>query len=73
MHGQHGRATANATGMLAGRTAGVLWTKQGPNKQRGQPVVQSQASAVEFPGGESMAGMQSRAVSAIRRRTWKTD
>ncbi|GAA2848668.1 histidine phosphatase family protein [Paenarthrobacter ilicis] len=30
------------------------------------PVVQSQPSAVVFPGGESMAGMQSRAVAAIR-------
>ncbi|TYD00703.1 MSMEG_4193 family putative phosphomutase [Arthrobacter echini] len=32
------------------------------------PVVQSQPSAVTFPGGESMAGMQARAVAAIRRR-----
>ena len=31
------------------------------------PVVQSQPSAVVFPGGESMAGMQARAVAAIRR------
>lgn len=30
-------------------------------------VVQSQPSAVVFPGGESMAGMQARAVAAIRR------
>ncbi|WP_298251873.1 histidine phosphatase family protein [uncultured Arthrobacter sp.] len=32
------------------------------------PMVQSQPSAVTFPGGESMAGMQTRAVAAIRRR-----
>ena len=31
------------------------------------PRVQSQPSAVVFPGGESMAGMQARAVAAIRR------
>ncbi|WP_291036709.1 MSMEG_4193 family putative phosphomutase, partial [Herbiconiux sp.] len=31
-------------------------------------VVQSQPSAVVFPGGESMAAMQARAVAAIRRR-----
>lgn len=31
-------------------------------------VVQSQPSAVVFPGGESMSGMQSRAVAAIRSR-----
>lgn len=31
------------------------------------PVVQSQPSAVVFPGGESMAGMQARSVAAIRR------
>lgn len=31
------------------------------------PVVQSHPSAVTFPGGESMAGMQARAVAAIRR------
>jgi probable phosphomutase (TIGR03848 family) len=30
------------------------------------PVVQSQPSAVTFPGGESMAAMQARAVAAIR-------
>ncbi|SMH43299.1 probable phosphomutase, MSMEG_4193 family [Rathayibacter oskolensis] len=30
-------------------------------------VVQSQPSAVVFPGGESLAGMQARAVGAIRR------
>lgn len=32
------------------------------------PLVQSQPSAVVFPGGESMAAMQARAVAAIRRR-----
>ncbi len=31
-------------------------------------VVQSQPSAVVFPGGESMAAMQARSVAAIRRR-----
>ena len=31
-------------------------------------LVQSQPSAVTFPGGESMAGMQARSVAAIRRR-----
>ncbi|MCS5722157.1 MSMEG_4193 family putative phosphomutase [Herbiconiux sp. CPCC 203407] len=31
-------------------------------------VVQSQPSAVVFPGGESMAAMQARAVAAVRRR-----
>lgn len=31
------------------------------------PVVQSQPSAVIFPGGESMAAMQARSVAAIRR------
>ena len=31
------------------------------------PVVQSQPSAVVFPDGESMAGMQARSVAAIRR------
>src|SRR6185312_2775951 len=31
------------------------------------PMVQSQPSAVVFPGGESMAAMQARAVAAIRR------
>jgi probable phosphomutase (TIGR03848 family) len=30
------------------------------------PVVQSQPSAVTFPGGESMAAMQARSVAAIR-------
>ena len=32
------------------------------------PMAQSQPSAVVFPGGESMAGMQARSVAAIRRR-----
>ncbi|MFF1830794.1 histidine phosphatase family protein [Paenarthrobacter sp. NPDC058040] len=31
------------------------------------PVVQTQPSAVVFPGGESMAAMQARSVAAIRR------
>ncbi|MFP3579031.1 histidine phosphatase family protein [Arthrobacter sp. SIMBA_036] len=31
------------------------------------PMVQTQPSAVVFPGGESMAGMQARSVAAIRR------
>ena len=31
------------------------------------PVVQSQPSAVVFPGGESLAAMQARSVAAIRR------
>lgn len=31
------------------------------------PTVQAQPSAVVFPGGESMAGMQARAVAAVRR------
>lgn len=31
------------------------------------PMVQSQPSAVVFPGGESMAAMQARSVAAIRR------
>jgi probable phosphomutase (TIGR03848 family) len=31
------------------------------------PVVQSQPSAVTFPGGESLAAMQARSVAAIRR------
>ena len=31
------------------------------------PMVQSQPSAVTFPGGESMAAMQARSVAAIRR------
>ncbi|GAA1486235.1 histidine phosphatase family protein [Brachybacterium fresconis] len=129
---RHGRTTANATGQLAGRTAGVrldqLGRKQAAltgdriaaapvvgvvssplerctetagaivERQKGAPpssvepelmecdygqwqgrqlsdlatedlwrVVQSQPSAAVFPGGESMAGMQARAVAAIRR------
>jgi probable phosphomutase (TIGR03848 family) len=31
-------------------------------------TVQTQPSAVEFPGGETMTGMQARAVAAVRRR-----
>ncbi len=31
------------------------------------PVVQTQPSAVVFPGGESMAAMQARSVAAVRR------
>jgi len=42
--------------MLSDLTAEDLW-----------PVVQSQPSAVVFPGGESMAAMQARSVAAIRR------
>ena len=129
---RHGRTTANATGLLAGRTPGVDLDDLGREQaartgeriaavpvaavvssplercaQTGQavvarqprttpsrveadltecdygrwqgrrlselaaedlwPVVQSQPSAVVFPGGESMAGMQARAVAAIRR------
>lgn len=129
---RHGRTTANATGLLAGRTAGVHLDDVGRDqaaltgdriaavpvarvvssplercaetalaivdRQSGAPassvdpeltecdygqwqgrrlsdlatedlwrVVQSQPSAVVFPGGESMAGMQARAVAAIRR------
>jgi probable phosphomutase (TIGR03848 family) len=129
---RHGRTTANATGVLAGRTAGVRLDGIGRAQairtaerlaviplvgvvssplercrqtaraildlQTGSPVtpldkgitecdygdwqgralsdlsreplwsvVQSQPSAVVFPGGESLAGMQSRAVSTIRR------
>ncbi|MGP5289987.1 MSMEG_4193 family putative phosphomutase [Brachybacterium tyrofermentans] len=129
---RHGRTTANATGLLAGRTAGVHLDDLGRDqaaltgeriaavpvvrvvssplvrceetaraiveRQNGaRPpsvesdltecdygqwqgrrlsdlasedlwrVVQSQPSAVVFPGGESMAGMQARAVAAIRR------
>jgi probable phosphomutase (TIGR03848 family) len=130
---RHGRTTANATGILAGRAAGVDLDETGRDQaactadrlaviplvavvssplercrqtaQRildrqavtpfapidddltecdyGQwtgrklselatedlwPRVQSHPSAVVFPGGESMAGMQARAVAAIRRR-----
>ncbi|MGY5766292.1 histidine phosphatase family protein [Brachybacterium sp. DNPG3] len=129
---RHGRTTANATGLLAGRTPGVslddagrdqaartadrivavpvakvvsspldrcLETAQAiTDRQAGAPsssvdaeitecdygtwqgrqltelakeelwrTVQAQPSAVTFPGGESMAGMQARAVAAIRR------
>ena len=36
-------------------------------KEKLWSTVQSQPSAVTFPGGESMAGMQARAVGAVRR------
>lgn len=129
---RHGRTTANATGLLAGRTPGVSLDDHGReqaartggriaavpvaavvasplercaqtarallDRQPGtvpslvdddltecdygqwqgralsdlatEPLwatVQTQPSAVVFPGGESMAGMQARAVAAIRR------
>ncbi|MBG6225099.1 putative phosphomutase (TIGR03848 family) [Arthrobacter sp. CAN_A2] len=129
---RHGRTTANATGLLAGRTVGVGLDQVGRDqaavtgdrlasvpvvgvvssplercqqtarfildRQAGTPyapidpdltecdygqwqgrllselatenlwpVVQSQPSAVTFPGGESMAAMQARSVAAIRR------
>ncbi|ATG53155.1 histidine phosphatase [Brachybacterium vulturis] len=129
---RHGRTTANATGLLAGRTAGVSLDRLGRDqatrtgdriadvpavrvvssplerctetartivdRQKGAPpssvdpeltecdygqwqgrrlsdlatedlwpVVQSHPSAVVFPGGESLAGMQARSVAAIRR------
>ncbi|MBM6621482.1 MSMEG_4193 family putative phosphomutase [Micrococcaceae bacterium RIT802] len=129
---RHGRTTANATGLLAGRAVGVNLDQIGRDqaaltgdriaavpvvavvsspldrcrqtaqlildRQTGAPhapvdpainecdygqwqgrplselakedlwtVVQSQPSAVVFPGGESMAGMQARSVAAIRR------
>ena len=129
---RHGRTTANATGLLAGRAVGVSLDQIGRDqaaltgdrlaavhvvgvvssplercqqtaqlildRQAGTPyapvdldltecdygqwqgrtlsdlatedlwpVVQSQPSAVVFPGGESMAGMQARSVAAIRR------
>ena len=129
---RHGRTTANATGLLAGRTPGVGLDDLGRDQAArtadriaGVPVVQvvssplercretaraiverqagaspssvedeltecdygewqgrrldelakeklwqtvqSQPSAVVFPGGESMTGMQARAVAAIRR------
>jgi probable phosphomutase (TIGR03848 family) len=129
---RHGRTTANATGVLAGRTAGVALDAVGRQqavrtaeriaavplaavvssplercrqtsralleRQTGTPetrieraitecdygewqgrtlvelakeplwrTVQANPSAVVFPGGESMQGMQSRAVAAIRR------
>lgn len=130
---RHGRTTANATGVLAGRAAGVELDQTGRDQAAltadrlaaiplvavvssplercretakhildrqahapdapvdvdliecdyGQwqgrsltelatedlwPLVQSQPSAVTFPGGESMAAMQARSVAAIRRR-----
>ncbi|TKV28825.1 MSMEG_4193 family putative phosphomutase [Arthrobacter sp. NamB2] len=130
---RHGRTTANASGLLAGRTPGVSLDDVGRDqaaatgariaavpvvgvvssplercrqtaqfildRQGGTPpslldddltecdygqwqgrtltdlateglwsVVQSQPSAVTFPGGESMATMQARSVAAIRRR-----
>jgi probable phosphomutase (TIGR03848 family) len=129
---RHGRTTANATGLLAGRAPGVDLDQAGREqaalagdrlavvplagvvssplercqqtaqlilaRQAGTPyapvepdltecdygqwqgrtlsdiatedlwsAVQSQPSAVTFPGGESMAAMQARAVAAIRR------
>ncbi|WP_066299522.1 histidine phosphatase family protein [Arthrobacter luteolus] len=129
---RHGRTTANASGLLAGRTPGVSLDDVGRDQadatgkrlavvplvgvvssplercrqtaqfilaqQQGTPhapvddaltecdygqwqgqtladlakedlwkVVQTQPSAVVFPGGESMAAMQARAVAAIRR------
>jgi probable phosphomutase (TIGR03848 family) len=129
---RHGRTTANATGLLAGRTPGVLLDQTGRDqaaatgsrlaavplvgvvssplercRQTAQlildlqtgapvtpveedltecdygdwqgrtlselaaeslwPVVQTQPSAVTFPGGEAMAAMQARSVAAIRR------
>ncbi|ASK67040.1 histidine phosphatase [Brachybacterium avium] len=129
---RHGRTTANATGLLAGRTPGVHLddlgrdqaaltgkriaavpvarvvtsplercaetaraiveqqsdappssvdpelTECGYGQWQGRQlsdlateelwrIVQSQPSAVVFPGGESMAGMQARSVAAIRR------
>lgn len=129
---RHGRTTANATGLLAGRTPGVglddlgreqaartgeriaavpvaamvssplercaqtahailerqaettpslveadltecdygQWQGRKLSELAAEPLwstVQSQPSAVVFPGGESMAGMQARAVAAIRR------
>ncbi len=129
---RHGRTTANATGVLAGRTPGVSLDQVGLDqaartgerlaavpvvgvvssplercrqtarfildRQTGAPhapvdpdltecdygqwqgralkelaaeglwsVVQSQPSAVTFPGGESMAAMQARSVAAVRR------
>lgn len=129
---RHGRTTANATGLLAGRAVGVSLDPAGReqaaltgdrlaavpvvgvvssplercqetaqlivDRQTGTPcssvdpdltecdygqwqgrmisdlakedlwpIVQTQPSAVVFPGGESMAGMQARSVAAIRR------
>lgn len=130
---RHGRTTANASGMLAGRTPGVQLDEVGAaqaartaerlavvplvaavtsplercrqttkaivsaqsaalrpatdrgltecdyGEWQGRPLkelareklwatVQAQPSAVTFPGGESMVGMQARAVSAVRAR-----
>lgn len=130
---RHGRTTANATGLLAGRQAGVKLDDTGAEQARragerlaGVPLaavvtsplercrqtaravlaaqgaapetvtdkflsecdygewqgqllkdlakeqlwkaVQAQPSTVTFPGGESMLGMQARAVGAVRRR-----
>jgi probable phosphomutase (TIGR03848 family) len=130
---RHGRTTANASGVLAGRAAGVSLDDLGRTQaaaagerlavvplvavvssplerckqtaaavvaaQRGKPArltdkgltecdygewqgralktlakeplwktVQTQPSAAVFPGGESMTGMQARAVAAVRRR-----
>ncbi|TFD46982.1 MSMEG_4193 family putative phosphomutase [Cryobacterium frigoriphilum] len=129
---RHGRTTANATGVLAGRTPGIRLDQVGRDQaallgtrlavvplvglvssplercretsqlildqQSGSlvtpvdddltecdygdwqgrtlaelsteklwSVVQTQPSAVVFPGGESMAGMQARSVAAVRR------
>ena len=129
---RHGRTTANASGVLAGRTAGIKLDRTGRDQamraaerlavvplvgvvssplercrqtaraildtQSGSPaaplekgitecdygdwqgrelkdlakedlwkVVQSQPSAAAFPGGESLAAMQARSVSAVRR------
>src|SRR6478672_5331720 len=129
---RHGRTTANATGLLAGRAVGVRLDQTGRDqaaltgdrlapvplvgvvssplercqqtaqlildRQAGTPsapvdhdltecdygqwqgralsdlatevlwpVVQSQPSAVVFPGGESMSAMQARSVAAVRR------
>lgn len=129
---RHGRTTANATGVLAGRTAGVKLDEAGQGqaaragerlagvplalvatsplercrqttrallaahpappevliergvsecdygewqgrslrdlaKEKLWATVQAQPSAVVFPGGESMSGMQARAVGAVRR------
>ncbi len=129
---RHGRTSANASGILAGRTAGVKLDETGREQTKrlaerlagvplaavvssplercrqtaraiagarsasvkmlgergitecdygewqGRPLkdlakeplwktVQTQPSAAEFPGGESMAAMQARSVSAVRR------
>jgi broad specificity phosphatase PhoE len=109
---RHGRTTANASGLLAGRTPGVHLddvgreqaartgeriaavplvalvtsplercreTAQAITDWQGRPLrelateplwvtVQGQPSAVVFPGGESLAGMQARGVAAVRER-----